>query len=399
MKIVIDDKIPFIKGVLEPYAEVVYLPGHKFTRKDVANADVLIIRTRTKCDIALLKDSSVKFIVTATIGYDHIDTAWCDANRIVWTNAAGCNSGSVHQYMASVLATLSTHFGFRFEDMTLGVVGVGNVGSKVARLGETLGMKVLMNDPPRAEKEGPALFVPLDEILNMSDIITLHVPLNCSGSHQTYHLFDKATFGQLPYRTILINSSRGEVIDNAVIKAALKNRKIGAAALDVWENEPIIDLELLPLLNIATPHIAGYSTEGKANGTAMSIQALSRFFGLPLTNWYPSVIPYPVHPLIFELDCRGKSLQQCLCEAIWHTYPVNDDDGRLRISPATFEKQRGDYPVRREFSAFTVDVKNEIPDIEERLQALGFSILFKDHFEKHKNSNNNKSKPKNEGSI
>ena len=387
MKIVIDDKIPFIKGVLEPYAEVVYLPGHEFMRTDVANADALIIRTRTKCDEALLKDSSVKFIATATIGYDHIDTAWCEANGIVWTNAAGCNSGSVYQYMASVLATLSTHFGFHFEDMTLGVVGVGNVGRKVALLGETLGMKVLLNDPPRAEKEGPALFVPLDEILNMSDIITLHVPLTCMGSHQTYHLFDKDTFGQLPYRTILINSSRGEVIDNTILKTALKNRKIGAAALDVWENEPNIDLELLPLLNIATPHIAGYSADGKANGTAMSIQALSLFFGLPLTDWHPSEIPCPAQPLIFELDCRGKTLQQCLCEAIWQTYSVNDDDGLLRTSPETFEKQRGDYAIRREFTAFTVDIKNEISEIKERLHALGFSICFKDHYEK-----NNKSK-------
>ena len=374
MKIVIDDKIPFIKGVLEPYAEVVYLPGSEFTHSDVVNADALITRTRTKCNEALLKDTSVKFIATATIGYDHIDTGWCKANGIVWTNAPGCNSGSVYQYIGSVLATLSTHFGFVFEEKTLGVVGVGNVGSKVARLGKAMGMTVLMNDPPRAEKEGPAQFVPLDEILNMSDIISLHVPLKCSGSHQTRHLFDKDMFDQLPYRTVLINSSRGEVVDNAALKIALKNRIIGAAALDVWENEPDIDLELLPLLNIATPHIAGYSADGKANGTAMSVQALSRFFGLPLTDWYPSELPCPAQPLRFELDCRGKSLQQCLCEAIWHTYAVNDDDGFLRASPATFEKQRGDYPVRREFAAFTVDVKNAIPEIENRLQVLGFSI-------------------------
>ena len=374
MKVVIDDKIPFIKGVLEPYAEVVYLPGAKFTRSDVIDADALIVRTRTKCNEALLKGASVKFIATATIGYDHIDTAWCEANGIKWTNAPGCNSGSVHQYMASIFATLSTHFDFRFEDKTLGVVGVGNVGTKVAQLGEALGMKVLMNDPPRAEKEGPAQFVPLDEILSMSDLITLHVPLNCSGAHQTYHLFDEATFGQLPYRTILINSSRGEVVDNAVLKNALKNRKIGAAALDVWENEPGIDPELLPLLNIATPHIAGYSADGKANGTAMSIQELSRFFGIPLNNWYPSEIPFPAQPLHFELDCTGKSLQQCLCEAIWYTYTVNDDDGCLRTSPETFEKQRGNYPVRREFAAFTIDIKNAVPEIKERLQTLGFSI-------------------------
>ena len=246
MKIIIDDKIPFIKGVLEPYAEVVYLPGSMFAHGNVFDADALIIRTRTKCDEALLKGSSVKFIATATIGYDQIDTAWCEANGIAWTNAPGCNSGSVCQYMSSVLATLSSHFGFSFEDVTLGVVGVGNVGSKVAQLGWNLGMKVLLNDPPQAREKGFAQFVPLDEILNMSDIITLHVPLNNSGSDKTFHLFDASTFRCMPRRSILINSSRGEVVDNDALKNALKTKTIGASVLDVWENEPDIDPELLP---------------------------------------------------------------------------------------------------------------------------------------------------------
>ena len=374
MKILVDHQIPFIKGVLEPYAEVVYLPGAAFSCDNISDADALIVRTRTKCNESLLKGSQVKFIATATIGYDHIDTSWCEANGIAWTNAPGCNSGSVRQYMASVLATLSAHYGFKFGDKTLGVVGVGNVGSKVAQLGEALGMTVLLNDPPRAEKEGLAQFVPLDEIMHASDLITLHVPLTASGAHQTYRLFDDATFNFLQYRTILINSSRGEVVDNMALKNALRRKRIGAAVLDVWENEPDVDLELLPLLNIATPHIAGYSADGKANGTAMCVQALSRFSGLPLTDWYPAKIPEPVQPLHFELDCGGKDLQQCLCEAIWHAYSVNDDDGRLRATPATFEKQRGDYPVRREFEAFTIHVKKGISGIEERLQALGFHV-------------------------
>jgi erythronate-4-phosphate dehydrogenase len=338
------------------------------------DADALIIRTRTRCDEALLKGSSVRFIVTATIGYDHIDTAWCEANGIAWTSAPGCNSGSVHQYIASALATLSVHFGLKFNEMTLGVVGVGNVGSKVAKLGADLGMTVLMNDPPRADREGFAQLVPLDEVLSLSDIITLHVPLKSEGSHQTYHLFDKTTFEYLRRGTILINSSRGEVVDNVALKDALKNKIITAAALDVWENEPDIDTELLSLINIATPHIAGYSADGKANGTAMSVQAISRFFDLPLKDWRPLEMPFSLQPLYFELDCRGKSLQQCINEAIWYTYTVNDDDGRLRHSPATFEKQRGEYPVRREFTAFTVELKNAVAGIEKRLQALGFLV-------------------------
>ena len=375
MRIVIDDKIPFIKGVLEPFADVVYLPGSVFAHGNIQDADALIIRTRTKCNEALLSGTSVRFIATATIGYDHIDTAWCEANGIHWTNAPGCNSGSVRQYIASAFATLSSHFGFRFDEMTLGVIGVGNVGSKVAALGETLGMTVLRNDPPRARNEGLGRFVPLNEILEMSDIISLHVPLNRTGHDKTFHLFDEPILSSLPHRTILINSSRGEVVDNLALKKILLAKKIGASVLDVWENEPDIDLDLLPLLNIATPHIAGYSADGKANGTAMSVQALSRLFGLPLDNWYPPVIPQPEQPLTFELDCIRKSLQQCVCEAIWHTYSINDDDGMLRMNPGTFEKQRGNYPVRREFEAFSIRLKHEHTDIGSYLYKLGFNIL------------------------
>ncbi|MDR2040352.1 MAG: 4-phosphoerythronate dehydrogenase PdxB [Bacteroidales bacterium] len=374
MKIVIDDKIPFIRGVLEPYAEVIYLPGSVFAHGNISDADALIIRTRTKCNEALLKGTSVKFIATATIGYDHIDTEWCEANGIAWTNAPGCNSGSVRQYIASALATLSSHYGFSFENITLGVVGVGNVGSKVARLGQELGMKVLLNDPPRARIEGPAQFVPLDEIIHMSDIISLHVPLNRTGSDQTFHLFDEAMFTCMRRSTILINSSRGEVVDNAALKNALKIKHLDAVVLDVWENEPDIDTELMSKLNIATPHIAGYSADGKANGTAMSVQALSRFFGLPLTDWKPDDVPEPAQPLHFMLDCYGKASQQCICEAIWHTYSINDDDGRLRVSPGTFEKQRGNYPVRREFEAYTIQLKNEHSGIGEQLVSLGFNL-------------------------
>ncbi len=374
MKIVIDDKIPFIQGILEPYAEVVYMSGSLFARENISDADALIIRTRTRCNEALLKDTSVKFIATATIGYDHIDTVWCASNGIVWTNAPGCNSGSVCQYMASTLATLSMHFGFSLEHMTMGVIGVGNVGSKVTRLGKILGMNVLMNDPPRARQEGLAQFVPLDEVLSMSDIITLHVPLIHSGNDKTFHLFDDALLQCLNRRIVLINTSRGEVVDNIALKNALQAKRLGAAVLDVWEHEPNIDCDLLSLLNVATPHIAGYSADGKVNGTAMSVQSLSRFFGLPLTDWRPDDIPVPIQPLHFELDCKGKTQQQCLCEAIWHTYSVNDDDGNLRMSVETFEKQRGDYPVRREPEAFTIHLKNDHSGIKERLQALGFAM-------------------------
>ena len=279
MKIICDDKIPFLKGALEPYARVVYLPGQEISAEVVMGADAMIIRTRTICDRALLEGSSVKIVATATIGYDHIDTAWCESRGIVWKNAPGCNSSSVQQYIASVLCVLAERFNLHFKDLTLGVVGVGHVGSKVAEAARALGMKVLLCDPPRAREEGPEGFVDLNEIVSSTDIITLHVPLSHEGLDATWHMFDSERISSLRPNQILINSSRGSVVDTLALKNALKARRIKAAVLDVWENEPYIDLDLLNLLTIATPHIAGYSADGKANGTAASVQAVAACLG------------------------------------------------------------------------------------------------------------------------
>ena len=248
MKIVCDNKIPFLRGVLEPFADVVYLPGKETTPEVVKDADALITRTRTICNEALLAGSQVQAIATATIGFDHIDTAWCDAHGIFWENAPGCNSGSVKQYIASVLVTLAKRYGFDLAEKTLGVVGVGNVGRKVASVARALGMKVLLNDPPRARKEGPEAFVGLDEICAQSDIITVHVPLSKTGEDATWHLFDAARLACLRPDQILINSSRGPVVDNAALKAVLQKGGLKAAVLDVWEGEPNLDPELVALL-------------------------------------------------------------------------------------------------------------------------------------------------------
>ena len=333
MKIVCDDKIPFLKGVLEPFAQVVYLPGKEIGPEDVKDADALITRTRTVCNEQLLEGSKVKIIATATIGYDHIDTRWCESKGIAWKNAAGCNSSSVQQYIVSVLCTLAKRFGLHFEELTLGVVGVGHVGSKVSTAAEALGMKVLLCDPPRAREEGQDQFVSLDELVRRSDIITLHVPLSTEGPDATWHLFDTARIASLRPDQILINSSRGAVVDNTALKNALKAGGLKSAVLDVWENEPDIDTELLGLLAIATPHIAGYSADGKANGTVAAVQAVASCLGLPLTDWRPEATP------------------ELLCETALRTYDVSEDDARLRKNPELFEKLREEYPVRRDFSA------------------------------------------------
>ncbi|MFZ2656826.1 MAG: 4-phosphoerythronate dehydrogenase PdxB [Victivallales bacterium] len=372
LKIVCDNKIPFLKGVLEPYAEVVYLPGAKIAKADLADADGLIVRTRTKCNKALLEGTKVKFVATATIGFDHIDADYCASKGIFWTNASGCNSASVAQYIASAILNVAVENKFSLSDKTIGIIGVGNVGSKVAKFAKTAGMKVLLNDPPRARKEGGASFVSLERILSESDIITMHVPLSMAGSDKTYHLADKIFFNSIAKSAWFINSSRGEVTDTAELKNILKTSRIAGAILDVWENEPEIDLELLGLAKFATPHIAGYSTDGKANGTSMSVDALAKFFGIKqLEGWYPKDVPKPENTTI-KIDCKGKSKEQILLEAVKFTYDIKGDDQRLRSSPRTFEKLREEYPLRREFKIFKI-IPGGIPDEAMKiLHDLGF---------------------------
>ncbi|MBN1181969.1 MAG: 4-phosphoerythronate dehydrogenase PdxB [Bacteroidales bacterium] len=375
MKIVADDKIPFLKGVLEPFADVVYLPGKEIKPSDVKDADALLTRTRTKCNAELLQGSKVKFIATATIGFDHIDTNYCDQKGIRWTNAPGCNSSSVQQYIAAVLLYLSQKKGFDLKDRTLGIVGVGNVGNKVLKLAEILGMRIYLNDPPRERAEGHCGFVSLNGIIRECDIITFHVPLYKDGVDKTIHLANENLLKVLYKDTILINSSRGEVVDNKALKDVLGSGKISGAVLDVWEGEPALDKELMDMVDIATPHIAGYSADGKANGTAMSVNALCEFFNLPYKNWYPEDVPEPDNTFI-EINCKGKSDQEILHDAVLATYPIWEDDERLRNSVDTFEKQRGDYPLRREFKAYTVKLENNSSkDIIIKLNKLGFKTI------------------------
>lgn len=373
MKIVADDKIPFLKGVLEPYAELFYLPGNKIAGTDLTDSDALLVRTRTKCNELLLKGTAVKFIGTATIGFDHIDTDYCEKSNIKWTNAPGCNSGSVKQYITSALLKLSKNNHFDLKEKTIGIIGVGNVGSKVEKVARALGMNILLNDPPRERKEGLDGFVTFDTILKESDIITIHVPLNKNGIDKTYHLFSDDVFSRAAKRPWLINSSRGEVVETSALKNALNSMLIKGAILDVWENEPDIDKELLSSVFLATPHIAGYSTDGKANGTSMIVNALCRHFGLPLCEWYPADVPQPPAPLL-KISGFGKSDEDIVREAVMHTYDISMDDHNLRNSLSDFEKQRGDYRLRREFQAYTVSLEGGSQNVKRILEELGFKL-------------------------
>jgi len=374
IKVVADDKIPFLKGALEGVADLLYLPGNQVSKKDLMEADALITRTRTRCDRELLEGTRVSFIASATIGYDHIDAAWCDSAGIAWTNAPGCNSGSVMQYLVSTLLYLAFQRKLDLAGMTLGIVGVGHVGKNVAIAGDALGMKVLLHDPPRARTEGGQEFVSLEEVLAEADVLTLHVPLNRGGEDNTLHLVNSNFVARVKKGAILINTSRGAVVDESALKEGIGQSIFSDVVLDVFENEPETDPALLELIPLATPHIAGYSMDGKANGTAISVQAISRHFGLGLDDWLPADLPEPGQPEIF-----GDASQDEKHELLWNifssTYDVSADDRRLRKAPGSFERLRGDYPFRREPSAYTVRLFQGYQELNTLLEKLGFSVL------------------------
>ena len=323
MKVIVDNKIPYIKESIERIAdEVVFLPGSDFTKDAVKDADALIVRTRTICNRELLEGTRVKFIATATIGYDHIDTVYCGEAGITWVNCPGCNAGSVEQYIRSSLLFLQKQEKVDFGQMTLGIVGVGHVGSRVKRMAENLGMRVLLNDPPRAD-QGEWGFVDLETIAKESDVVTFHTPLIGEGKYTTYHLANEDFLFSLKRTPYLINSSRGEVVDTTSLLAALAAGRVKGAIIDTWEYEPNISKELMEVALLATPHIAGYSADGKANATRMSLEALCRFFDIKAEF---QIVP-PEGSCIYD--------------------PTRDSEW-LKAAPEKFEWFRGNYPIRRE---------------------------------------------------
>ncbi len=336
MKVIVDNKIPYIQGIIEQLAdEVIYLPGKAFTPEIVKDADALLTRTRTHCDRQLLAGSRVKFIGTATIGFDHIDTEYCKEAGITWSNCPGCNAGAVEQYIHAVLQLLQREKGINLQNSCLGIVGVGHVGSRIDRLAKHLNMRVLHNDPPRAN-QGEKGFCSLQQIAEECDIISFHTPLITEGIYKTFHLADNDFFHLLKKKPYIINTSRGEVIDTQAILTALHEGSISGAVIDVWENEPDINRELLDKVFIGTPHIAGYSADGKANATRMVLEAYCRFFGKEMKfKIAPPEIPHETYTPNEEL----RILQQ---------YNPHRDCEALRAHPERFEQLRGDYPLRRE---------------------------------------------------
>lgn len=330
MKVVIDSAIPYISGILEPYAEVVYRAGDSFSPQDVEDADALIIRTRTRCNEALLEGSRVKLIATATIGFDHIDLKYCAERGIEVVTAAGCNAAGVLQWVAATLARLSESQGWRPEQKRLGVVGVGNVGSLVERYARRWGFDVVCCDPPRQMREGGD-FIGFEELLTTSDIVTLHTPLDAT----TRGMINPSTMALMKPSATLINASRGEVAQTEALLSAEQT-----LCLDVWEREPDIDRALLHKAFVATPHIAGYSAQGKANAAMAVVRAVARKFGLPLEDWYPDKVT-PVE--------RKDISWEDMCQSISRYCDLQADSEALKCNVGEFEALRNNYNYREEY--------------------------------------------------
>lgn len=366
MKLVIDSKIPFIRGFAEQLGETIYIDGEDIKADDVRDADALIVRTRTRCNAKLLDGSKVRFIATATIGYDHLDVCFLNKTGIRWANCPGCNAASVAQYVQNALILLASHGCWKndlitpvdtlvtknerdvFKSLTLGIVGVGHVGTQVFHMAKKLGFKrIFLCDPPRAKREiNNNIFSTLGELARNCDIITFHTPLTNKTQNTycpTYHLAEECFFSSLRHNVVIINTSRGEVIKTDLLKHALNTGKVRAAIIDTWENEPYIDQELLQMAFIATPHIAGYSADGKANSTRMALQAVAKFFEKDISI-FKKISPSPLPPnFLYYPKGSGWKIAEEL-----RLYDPTRDTLALKEKPYDFERLRNNYPLRRE---------------------------------------------------
>lgn len=366
MKIVADNTVPYLKGVAEPIAEVQYFNSNEFTPENIRHADALIVRSIDKCTRELLEGSRVKLITTATIGFDHIDTHYCGKAGISWKNAPGCNAVSVAQYVLASLITIGLRRKESLPGKTIGIVGVGHVGKELEKLCTAYGMHVLRNDPPRAEIEGEDGFVSLDMIAEKADIITFHTPLTKEGRFATRHLANEDFFNKTQRKPWYVNASRGAVHDTKALLCALKSGQISEAIIDCWENEPSIDRELLDRAAIATPHIAGFSADGKANGTRTCLEHIERFYKVKIEKLGEVVPPAPADPAI---DLDGV-VDQRIEYAVLRSFNPLAVDQMLRETPERFEWFRANYHHPREFAAYTI--KNATAEERKFFEQLGF---------------------------
>lgn len=379
MKIIADENIPFVKECFASIGDVQTLSGRKITPDAIAEADVLLVRSITPVNEKLLAGSKVNFVATATIGFEHVDVDYLKNRGIGFASAPGSNANSVADYIVAALLSVAQKHKITLEGKSIGVVGVGNVGSKVAKKCDALGMIVKLNDPPLSRKTGDVKYRPLNELFDC-DFITLHTPLTREGQDKTYHLADDKFFASLKTGCVFINTCRGAVHDTAALKAAIKNRKLGAVILDVWENEPNIDCELLRLVDISTPHIAGYSLDGKIAGMIMIYNAACEHFGVKPRHKIEDFLPPPTVPQI-TIDKIDTNSQKLLHEIVRQVYLINRDDFNTREIAMVEQEKRGkffddlrkNYPVRREFQNTKIIMTSE-NSLKTKLSGIGFRI-------------------------
>ncbi|MGC8737386.1 MAG: 4-phosphoerythronate dehydrogenase [Candidatus Hydrogenedens sp.] len=379
MLIVADENIPYVKEGFNQFGEVITVHGRKITKDIIKNADVLLVRSITKVNADLLEGTSIRFVGTATIGYDHIDLDYLNLKSIAFSSAPGSNANSVAEYVVSGLLHLEQNYKYILQGKKIGIVGVGNVGSRVAKKVPALGLFPVLYDPPLAEKmNNYPLFEPFENILNC-DIITFHVPLEKTGPYPTYHMANKNFFPKLRKGTVIINTSRGSVVETESLLNAIEQGIISHSIIDVWENEPNIDIDLLQKVTIGTPHIAGYSFDGKVNGTYQLYVSLCRFLNQTPTWDYRKNLP---DPPIKELELANDNLW-LLHNTVHKIYDITVDDKALREIQSKNENERGsffdllrkNYPIRREFQNTTIRFIQDNPILVNQLERLGFNVI------------------------
>ena len=374
MKILVDENMPYARELFSRTGNVVAVPGRPVPQAELEDADGLMVRSVTQVNAALLAGKPVRFVGTATAGTDHIDEAYLGEQGIAFSAAPGCNAIAVVEYVFSALLLLAERDGFRLTDRTVGIVGVGNVGSRLQARLEALGIRTLLCDPPRADRGDAGDFLPLAELVAEADVLTFHTPLFREGPYQTLHLADEALLRALKPGTILINACRGEVVDNAALLQVLDDRDDLSVVLDVWEPEPALSVPLLEKVDIGTAHIAGYTLEGKARGTTQVFEAWSQFIGQPQQVPLDTLLP----PAEFgSITLRGELDQPTLKRLVHLVYDVRRDDAPLRqvaAIPGEFDRLRKTYQERREWSSLQVVCDNAATAA--LLVKLGFNAIL-----------------------
>jgi len=378
MHIIADENIPYVKQLFENIGSVKTRPGRHLTASDLATAEILLVRSVTPVTAQLLANSHIRFVGTATIGYDHIDVDYLHQQHIGFARAPGCNATAAAEYVISALLTVAEYQDFSLTNRCVGIIGCGQVGGRVWQKLQALGVPCLLHDPPLQQQTARSDFVDLKTILTTSDIITLHVPLETQGDYPTYQLVNRQFLDQLPERAIVINTSRGAVVDEQALLTTLLKRPTLTAILDVWAQEPYINQALLEHAQLATPHIAGYSFDGKVRGTEMLYQALCDYFGLPQTASIQALLPPPpLTQLSFSAtvdDWAAIRLAVRVC------YDIRGDDARLRLMRHQkqphefFDNLRKNYPKRREFHSLQIQLPATQSHLATTLGALGFRV-------------------------